>query len=190
MRWKLESIVAKWLEHNVMQVKEIMVLGAMSVQADERLRQAAEKMRAAGIELLAVTQDDRLVGTVTQSRLGATAESLGLSAGSAPVSKAMTPEIAYCLEDEAVEEAVKELDRHPDLPGLLVMDRQKHLVGVVSAPVLRGEALERQVRRPAEGAEPFAGIATDSVNHMSEESFPASDPPPAPTSITREELND
>src|SRR4029450_1986600 len=66
------------------------------------------------------------------------------------VSDAMTPEVCYCFDDDDVEEA-PELMEDRQIRRLLVMDHNKHAVGIVSLgdlatrahdDMLTGEVLE------------------------------------------------
>jgi predicted transcriptional regulator len=63
----------------------------------------------------------------------------------------MTPEVIYCFDDEDVQNAVKLMEQR-QIRRLLVMDHQRHAVGVVSLgdiatrgsnDRLSGEILER-----------------------------------------------
>jgi hypothetical protein len=61
-----------------------------------------------------------------------------------------------------------------------VVNRDKRLIGVLPAAVLEDRTRAQRSRKPPEGAEPFDAMTRDPVDHMSEESFPASDPPASP----------
>jgi predicted transcriptional regulator len=169
------------------QVKELMIREIESVSPDDSLLDAAEKMKSLDLEPLPVCQDGKLVGMLTEEGVRESAARLGLSAGSHTVREAMTTNIASCREDEDAKQAAQSQQNNPatrNCSGMLVLDQQGNLVGIVAVRALATGDDERPSVTGAVGAsEPKASFATDPVDHMSEESFPASDSPPPPSNL-------
>lgn len=170
-----------------MQVKDLMIREFESVSPDDSLRDAVEKMKALDLDPLPVCQNGKLVGMLTAAGIQDAARRLGLSAGSAEAREAMSKDIASCYEDEPIEQAHREQEGNPAARacgGMLVLDRQGALVGIVASRALAtGEDERPSVTGAVAASEPKVSFRTDPVDHMSEESFPASDPPPPPSEI-------
>ena len=170
-----------------MLVRDVMIREVELLHPDDRLRDAAEKIRTLGLEPLPVWDGCKVVGMVTLSGIQQHAARIGLSAGFAPVSRAMSPRVVSCSEDQDLTEAAgllaPEAGDDP-LPGILVFDRSKRLVGVALAGDLRKDGTARKPAvTGAEGAsQPKVDYDEDKVDYQSEESFPTSDPPPPPSS--------
>jgi CBS domain-containing protein len=85
-----------------MQLKEVMTRGVETIEPNTGLRQAAKRMKELDVGALPVCDGDRLVGLVTDRDLTVR----GLAEGSAAsVAEVMTPEVAFCFEDQEVTEA-------------------------------------------------------------------------------------
>jgi CBS domain-containing protein len=157
-----------------------------SVSPGDSLRDAVEKMKALDLDPLPVCEDGTLVGMITEAGIQDAARRLGLAAGSATAREAMTKEIAACYIDEPIEEAHRKQEQNPtiqDCRGMLVLDRSGQLVGIVAARALATGKDERPSVTGAVGAgAPKVSFKSDPVDHMSEESFPASDAPAPPSS--------
>ncbi|HEX8917815.1 MAG TPA: CBS domain-containing protein [Chloroflexota bacterium] len=161
-----------------MQVHEIMTPQDFSLHSGATLLEALEAVRIHGCSVLPVTADDRLIGAVTLASIQSTAAEAGLAAGSLPVEQAMERNPTYCYADEDIVEA--EDDVQQDRPFLIVVDRDKRVVGTVATQDLCTEI--GRMRGPVTGslgsAYPDVAFDEDRVEYQSEESFPASDPPP------------
>jgi CBS domain-containing protein len=139
-----------------MQVRDVMTKGAECVTPSTSLQEAASRMKNLDVGPLPVCQDDHLVGMITDRDITvrATAEALPPRLGQ--VRDVMTPDVVYCFEDQDMEEAARLMQEH-QIRRLVVLDRQKRLVGIVSLgdlavetgdEKLAGETLE-QVSEPA-----------------------------------------
>jgi CBS-domain-containing membrane protein len=105
---------------------------------------------------LPVCDGDRLVGIVTDRDITVRGVAQGRPADRTPLSEVMTQEVCWCYEDQTVDEVAEEMEdiRIRRLP---VVDREKHLVGMVTlgdvaAKADRGEAAEAPagISKPAE----------------------------------------
>jgi CBS domain-containing protein len=80
---------------------------------------------------LPVCDGQRLLGMVTDRDLTIRMMAEGRDPVSTPVSEAMTPDVRYCFADQDVKEAAQLMQRE-QIRRLPVVDREKHLVGIVS----------------------------------------------------------
>lgn len=113
-----------------MKISECMTTDVRMVTADDSIQSAAWIMGEIDAGILPVSEDDRLVGFVTDRDIVVRGVANGCTYET-PVSDVMTREVRYCFEDEDVEDV---LDNMADiqLRRLPVLDRDKRLVGIVS----------------------------------------------------------
>jgi len=115
-----------------MQVSEVMTRNVECVRPGDTLQAAARKMRDLDVGPLPVCGDnDRLAGMITDRDITVRAVADGWDTTSKRVSEAMTEEVVYCFEDQDVREAAR-LMKERDVRRLVVLNRDKRLVGVVS----------------------------------------------------------
>jgi CBS domain-containing protein len=175
-----------------MKVSEVMTPIVESVHPDTALRDASEKMQALDMDPLPVTEGDRLVGVVTHGTLQKRAEAAGLGAGSLAVRSVMDTQFVCCCAEEDLVTAARHLGEKPHerlFSRLPVVDRENRLVGAVSVDALRRHLVEDapEAVDAIKAVESIAGLVSfeeDKVDFMSDESFPASDPPPPPANIS------
>jgi CBS domain-containing protein len=114
-----------------MQLNEIMTPNPECVPPDATLQQASERMRSLDVGVLPICDHDRLVGMLTDRDIVVRAVATGKDPKNTAVRDAMTPEVVYCFDDQDVAEAAN-LMRERQIRRLLVLNRDKRLVGVVS----------------------------------------------------------
>jgi CBS domain-containing protein len=114
-----------------MQVSEIMTRQVEIVPPDASLQQAAAIMEAEGVGSLPVCSGRRLLGAITDRDIVVRGVATGGSPVDMLVRDCMTSDIAYAFEDEEVE-AVLERMKALQIRRLVVLDREKNLVGIVS----------------------------------------------------------
>ena len=140
-----------------MKLKEVMTPGVEVIAPEATLQQAAAKMRRLNIGPLPVCDGDQLVGMLTDRDITVRAVAEGCDPTSTTVREAMTPDIAYCFDDQAIGDAIRTMERY-QIRRLPILDRDKRLVGMVSLGDLAvssgdqqqvGETL-KQVSEPAE----------------------------------------
>jgi CBS domain-containing protein len=113
-----------------MKIKDIMTRDVEVIHPDSVIQEAAGKMKTLNIGSLPVCDNRRLLGVLTDRDIAIRAVASGRDP-STKVSETMTPELIYCFEDENVKEAAKLMERH-QIRRLPILDREKHLVGIVS----------------------------------------------------------
>jgi len=100
-------------------------------QPHSTLREAAELMKVLDVGPLPVCDDGRLVGIITDRDITTRAVAEGQDCWEGKVRDAMSRDIAYCFDDDADAVAAR-LMQEKQVRRLLVLDRAKRLVGIVS----------------------------------------------------------
>lgn len=115
-----------------MNVNSVMTKGAECASPSTSLQEAARKMKTLDVGSLPVCGDgDRLVGVLTDRDIAVRAVAEGLDAKTTQAKDVMTPDVVYCFEDQDVRDAAK-LMQDRQVRRLVVLDRDKRLVGIVS----------------------------------------------------------
>ena len=127
-----------------MKVQEIMTGDVKCIDPDTPIAKAADKMRDQDIGFLAVCGDDRLVGTVTDRDITIRSVAQGRDPRLAPVREIMTPQVFYCYEDDDVERVAQYMEEK-EVRRMLILNRQKRLVGVVSIGDLAKTSSEKEL---------------------------------------------
>jgi CBS domain-containing protein len=113
-----------------MKVREIMTTGVECISPETTLQDAAKKMKSLDVGFLPICRNDRLVGALTDRDIAirgvAEAKAAGLRAGDI-----MTKDIFYCYDNDDVEH-VTDYMKEKEVKRLLILNRDKRLVGVVS----------------------------------------------------------
>ena len=126
-----------------MQVKEIMTPSVECISPETPLRDAAQKMRALDVGFLPVQEDSRLVGTLTDRDIVVRAIADGKDVEYCKTREIMTPEAFWCYDDQSVDE-VADYMAEKAVRRVLILDRAKHLAGVVSIGDLARTGGEQQ----------------------------------------------
>jgi CBS domain-containing protein len=134
-----------------------MTPGVEVIHPRSTVAEAAEKMKGLDVGILPVCDGDRLMGMLTDRDIVVRIIADQRDPKQTTVIDAMTPQVAYCFEDEDVQEAAM-LMVDKQIRRLPVLNRDKRLVGIVSLgdlavqtknTQLSGEVLE-YVSEPAE----------------------------------------
>ena len=126
-----------------MQLKDVMTRDVEVVEPDTSVQEAARKMRGLDVGPLPVCDGERLLGMITDRDIIIRVVAEGRDLGRTRVRDVMTPDVQFCFEDDDVAEAAR-LMQESQIRRLLILDRQKNLVGIVS---LKDLALESGDRR-------------------------------------------
>jgi CBS domain-containing protein len=170
-----------------MQVKDVMIPAVGHVSPNDSLRDAAEQMKALNLSPMPVVQDGKVVGILTEQILLDHVRSDGLAIGAHRVADAMSTEVLCCREDEPLDQALGRIEEG-HTGRLPVIDERHHLVGIVShADLQRGLRVDsgETAVSEVEAISDLVPFEEDSVDFMSDSSFPASDPIPPPTALGR-----
>ncbi len=140
-----------------MQLKDVMTRDVEVVHPNATLEEAAAKMDSLDIGPLPVCDGNRLVGMVTDRDITVRATAAGKDPRTTQVRDVMTDNVVYCFDDDDTNEAARLMEEQ-QIRRLVVLDRDKRLVGIVSLgdlavatqdDQLSGEVLER-ISEPAE----------------------------------------
>lgn len=140
-----------------MELRDVMTRDVEVVRAGASLKEAAGKMKSLDVGLLPVCDGDRLQGILTDRDITIRATADGRDPKKTKVTDVMSTDLAYCLEDQEVEEAVSLMEAR-QIRRIPVVNQDKRLVGIVSlADIavhvrdrdLSGETLE-EISAPAE----------------------------------------
>jgi CBS domain-containing protein len=113
-----------------MQVSEAMTRDVYIANPDDTIQEAARRMAELDVGLLPVSENDRLIGMITDRDIAVR----GIAAGHGPETKVrdlMTYEVRYCFEDQDTGEVTRNM-ADIQVRRLPVLNRDKRLVGILS----------------------------------------------------------
>lgn len=140
-----------------MELREIMTRDVEVVSSDASLKDAARKMKSLDVGLIPVCDGDRLQGMLTDRDITIRATAEGRDPKTTKVNEVMSTDVAYCLEEQEVEEAASLMEAR-QIRRVPILNQDKRLVGIVSLAdiavhvrdrELSGETLE-EISEPAE----------------------------------------
>jgi CBS domain-containing protein len=141
-----------------MQVKDLMTANVECAGLRDTIASVAAKMRELDVGAMPVCGDDnRLAGMITDRDITVRATAGARDPSNTLVADVMSPNVIFCYEDQDVTEAARLMHEH-QIRRLVVLDRNKRLVGIVSLgdlavetddEELAGETLEG-ISEPAE----------------------------------------
>ncbi len=125
-----------------MLVKDVM-RKAVCIGPEESVAAAARMLKQRNIGCLPVCEAGRLLGMLTDRDIAIRSVADGRSADRMTVRELMSVDALWCSQDDSVHTAA-ELMRGAHVRRLVVLDHQRHVVGVVSITDLRGGGSERR----------------------------------------------
>jgi CBS domain-containing protein len=146
------------------------------VEPDTSVQEAARKMKNVDVGPLPVCDSERLLGVLTDRDITLRVVAEGRDLRHTRVRDVMTPDVQFCFEDDDVAQAMR-LMQNSQIGRLLVLDRRKNLVGIVSLKDLAlgagdqnlvGETVERISEEDAV-AEKGATVMAPDRNRTSDE---------------------
>jgi len=113
-----------------MKVSDAMTPEVQLCTPDDTLKDAAQAMAALGVGLLPVTDNERLVGMISDRDIAI--RGIGMGRGpEARIGDVMTAEVKYCYEDQELDE-VSAIMGDIQVRRLPVLNRDKRLVGIIA----------------------------------------------------------
>jgi CBS domain-containing protein len=125
-----------------MKIKDLMTAPAEFISNGSTLQEAAQKMQSLDVGSLPVCEGDRLIGILTDRDVTVRGVARGEDPKACAASKCMSPELVVCYEDQEAPEAER-LMQERRVRRLPVLDRDQHLVGMVSLGDLATRHSER-----------------------------------------------
>lgn len=113
-----------------MQVSEAMTRNVRVANIDETIEQAAQLMAGLDAGALPVSENNRLVGMITDRDIAIRAVARGKGPDTI-VRDVMTDDVKYCFSDQEIEEVTRNMGE-VQVRRLPVIDRDKRLVGILS----------------------------------------------------------
>ena len=121
-----------------MKVSEVMTRNVQTVRPDQRVQDAASFMLNADAGSIPVTQDDRLIGMITDRDIAVRGIAKGYGPDT-PVRELMTDDLVIVHIDDSIEDAASKMS-DAQVRRLPVVDEQERLCGIVSLGDLTREA--------------------------------------------------
>jgi CBS domain-containing protein len=113
-----------------MKVSEIMTRDVRLLSPDQTIREAASLMADIDAGSLPVSENDRLVGMITDRDIVIRAVAQGKSADT-KVADVMSKEILYCVDTDEIDDVARNMGK-AQVRRLPVVNSDKRLVGIVS----------------------------------------------------------
>ena len=113
-------------------ISEVMSRDAVSVTPDDNIRRAAELMKDLDIGALPVTENNHVIGMITDRDITIRATAEGLGPEDTQVTAVMSAEICQCYEAPTLDEVMRDMGL-AQVRRIPVVTRGEHaLVGIVS----------------------------------------------------------
>ena len=114
-----------------MRVGAVMTPNVEVIGSNAPLKEAAAKMKNLDVGLIPVCEGDELKGTLTDRDITVRGVAEGYNPSETTVGDIMSTDLAYCFEDEEIEEALSLMEAR-QIRRLPVLSRERRLVGIVS----------------------------------------------------------
>ena len=114
-----------------MQLRDVMSPDVEVVRADATLQEAAQRMKARNSGYVLIREGEQSLGIVTDRDMTVYAVAEGRDPTTTTVREVMTPVTICCFEDDDIAAAVRCMQEQ-EIRYLAVLNRNRHLVGVVS----------------------------------------------------------
>jgi CBS domain-containing protein len=114
-----------------MKVREIMTTNVECVEPGTTVIELAQKMKTLDVGFLAICENDRVIGTVTDRDIVLRAVASGRDLHMCIAREVITPEVYWSFEDDDVKDVAQKM-REKDVRRMLILNKDKRLVGVVS----------------------------------------------------------
>jgi CBS domain-containing protein len=126
-----------------MLVKEVMSERVIRVAPESNLHDIAIAMRDADLGSIPVSEDDKLIGMVTDRDIVIRGLTGTMALHTLTARDIMSPSVKYCYEDQRLEEVLSNMATE-QIRRLPVVSRDKRLVGIVSLGDLAKESTSRE----------------------------------------------
>jgi len=114
-----------------MKVSEIMTTNVECVPPESQVTDLALRMKALDIGFLAVCENDRIAGTVTDRDIVIRTIAVARDVNVTTARDVMSKDVVWCYEDDDVKTVAKKM-REEEVRRVLILSRDKRLVGIVS----------------------------------------------------------
>jgi CBS domain-containing protein len=125
-------------------VADVMSRDVKVVGPEDKVTEIARRMAKEDTGVLPVSEDDRLVGMITDRDLAVRVLAAGKDPAQTKAREVMTADVKYCFEDEPLDHVAENMAEQR-LRRLPVVNREKRLVGIVSLGDLATEVPEPEI---------------------------------------------
>lgn len=112
------------------QVADVMTRGVRTLAPTDSMLRAAQAMEELNVGSVPVCDGEQLLGMVTDRDITVRGVAHGKPADT-PLSEVMSKGVRWCFEDDSIDKVVDEM-RDGKIRRVPVVDRDKHLVGILS----------------------------------------------------------
>jgi len=114
-----------------MKISEIMTTNVECVSPETNISELAQKMKALDVGFLAVCQNDRIAGTVTDRDIVIRGLASSTDIKSMKAADVISKDVHWCYETDDIKDVAKKM-RDKEVRRMLILNESKRLVGVVS----------------------------------------------------------
>ncbi len=128
-----------------MKVKDVMSSNPKLQTPKSTLKEIAQEMLELKTGVVPISENDRLVGMVTDRDITIRAVAMGKNPNT-PVEQIMTNKVLYCFENDNIDQVLKNM-KEQCVQRLVVLDNEsdKHLVGMVSLSDIAKECTDDKI---------------------------------------------
>jgi len=150
-------------------ISEVMTRGVRTLTPEDNVVLAAQAMDELDVGSIPVCDGERLVGMITDRDIVLRAVAQNLSLQEARLEQVMTADISWCFDDQSIDEVMATMS-YTQVRRLPVLDRDRHLVGIVALGDLAAKGYGEQA---AEALELISEPAEPDRSGQSQASGPA-----------------
>lgn len=114
-----------------MLVKEVMSGGAAWVAPDAKIRDVAAKMQNLEIGSVAISENDKLVGMITDRDIALRCCAEDFDPAKTTAREVMSEGVKYCFDDQDIEDAAHVMEQN-HIRRLPVLNRSEKMIGFLS----------------------------------------------------------
>jgi CBS domain-containing protein len=114
-----------------MKVSEIMTTNVECISPDAGMTEIANRMKTLDVGFLAICENDRLVGTITDRDIVIRGIASGKNLDTLKARGIMSDDVFWCYEDDAIKDVAGKM-REKNVRRMVILTRDKRLAGVVS----------------------------------------------------------
>ena|SRR5215471_19441123 len=114
-----------------MKVSEIMTTNVECVSPDAGMTEIANRMKTLDVGFLAICENDRLIGTITDRDIVIRGIASGKNLDTLKARGIMSDDVFWCYEDDAIKDVAGKM-REKNVRRMVILTRDKRLAGVVS----------------------------------------------------------
>jgi len=114
-----------------MKVSEIMTTNVECISPDAGMTEIANRMKILDVGFLAICENDRLIGTITDRDIVIRGIASGKNLDTLKARGIMSDDVFWCYEDDAIKDVAGKM-REKNVRRMVILTRDKRLAGVVS----------------------------------------------------------